>query len=156
MSHGRFVKMLQSQGFEPYKHKNSAKLCFYIFKNLSRNELSQVAVTSLAALLHVLWSGLVGQSAKWNARVFERKLCRGGLERNNFCIIIRGRQADSSEEDDDDANDQGRDPLGDEEHTAKHHKYKTGQKRGHKRTLNTRTNERKPAYSGCVQITSKK
>lgn len=97
MKHSRFVKMLKSLGFELTKSKTSAKLCFFVFRKLSAEERAQ--------------------DGTMQPREFKRKLCRGGLGRNNFCIILagpRGRRA--AGRDDDEAEDsEGEQEGGDEE-----------------------------------------
>lgn len=112
MKHSRFVKMLKSLGFELTKSKTSAKLCFFVFRKLSAEERAQ--------------------DGTMQPREFKRKLCRGGLGRNNFCIILagpRGRRAagrDEEEAEDSEGEQKGEDTEGEEEdeRPAKAQSYK--------------------------------
>jgi len=62
IKHGLFLKMLKTIGFTLESHKTSEKLVFYIFKRTESDRLPN--------------------------RLFPRKLCRGGKERNSFSIVI--------------------------------------------------------------------
>ena len=75
LKHGLFVKILESLGFELIENKNTAKLSFYIFQKTKEPTNEE----------------------------FKREICRGGTDRNNFCIILSNKR--SGDEYDDEMED---------------------------------------------------
>ncbi len=72
MKHGRIVAMMKALGCGDHSVTKTSKLAMYIFT-----------------------MGEEGCSGD-PTRVFPRKLCRGGAQRNNFCIILDGGEGDDN------------------------------------------------------------
>jgi len=69
LDHSLFVRLMKKLRFDLHSHKESNKLCFYIFRRQG---------------------GATKEEAE-EANFGKRALCKGGKERNNFCILLQSQ-----------------------------------------------------------------
>jgi len=68
LDHSLFVRLMKKLRFDLHSNKESNKLCFYIFRRQQAGGTTKEAD---------------------EANFGKRALCKGGKERNNFCILLQ-------------------------------------------------------------------